>query len=342
MTRFFLGSLNVEGPYFHATGEGLTTCAMNEETGEITRVGACALAQNAIWLARAGEALLVAGENYLNPGTLAAFSQNGSSIGHAQSSLGGAACHIAVASDARTAFVASYLGGITVHALDPSGAVAPAHQHITYPGRGARPARQDKSHPHQSALTPDRSHLLVCDLGCDRIWAHAFDGTRLGEPQAIAVSPGSGPRHLAIHPTLPRFYLLGELDAKLRLFEGSGADWREIAVYTTLPEAFIGEPAGAAVKFHPSGKTLFVSNRHSDTITCFAVDARGNLAHAATFAGQGQTPRDIALSPSGRWLIAVNQDSHILVPFELDPTSGMPTGKTGPAFACGSPFCALF
>ncbi|MCW1923153.1 lactonase family protein [Luteolibacter arcticus] len=343
MTRIFIGSLNIPGPWFHATGEGITACDLNEETGEIFRVSSCSNAENAIWLTRAGGTLLVASERYLEPGEISAFdSKDFTRIGHVQSTLGGAICHIALSSNRRAAVVSNYLGGVTVHALGASGEVAAAHQHIVYPGHGSDLDRQEKSHPHQAAFAPDGRHVLVCDLGCDCVWLHAFDGKHLGEARAIAVAPGSGPRHLVFHPALPRFYVLGELDAKLRVLEGNCEDWREIAVHATLPETFADVPAGAALEFHPSGKSLFVSNRHSDTAVCFAVDTLGDLALAGSFSVRGKTPRDIALSPSGRWLLSVNQDSHEVVPFELDPATGQPTGTHGPVFPCGSPCCAVF
>jgi 6-phosphogluconolactonase len=346
MTPFLIGSLNRKGPYFHATGEGVISCVLDETTGEIHRVAATPNAENAIWLARSVSGVLVASEHYLEAGSVSAwrFESDGIllPVGQAQSSLGGAICHIAVSAENRTAIVSNYLGGVTVHALGVDGAVAPAHQHICYAGHGVNQIRQDKSHPHQAALTPDNSHVLVCDLGCDRVWVHGFDGKSLGDAVPITVSPGSGPRHLVFHPTLPRFYLFGELDAKVRVFEGGGADWREIDVQDTLPEGFNGEPAGAGIRLHCSGKALFAANRNCDSIASFAIDVQGDLERHATFPCQGKTPRDIVLSPSGHWLLCVNQDSHQVIAFELDPISGLPTGKSAPPFACGSPVCGLF
>ncbi len=342
---FQVGSYCEPGIYFHATGEGLTTCLLDEGTGDITRLAGHPAAGNVGWLARSGEMLLVAADQFLEPGKVSAWAlQDGrasSDLGVPQSSLGGAVCHIAVASKT-IALVASYLGGLTVHRVDANNGVSPAHQHITYSGNGPNKDRQEASHPHYAAVTPDGSQVLVCDLGCDKIWVHPFDGNSLGEAVGVAIEPGSGPRHLAIHPTLPRLYLMGELDAKLRVLEAVVTTWQEIAVHPTLPDEFTGEPAGCAIHFHPNGKTLLVSNRNSNSITVFTIDAAGDLERAAVFHCEGQTPREFAISPSGRWLLVVNQDSHQIVPFELNSDSGLPTGKICPAFACGSPMCLTF
>lgn len=346
MTRFLLGSLNHAGPYFHALGEGLTTCALNETTGAITRIHVCSEAENVIWLTRSGNTVWVAIEHYLEPGGISAFAVNEagvcSRVGNEQSSCGGAICHIALTPDHRTAFVSSYHGGISVHEIDADGAVSAAHQTVTYQGSGSDTERQEKSHPHQATVYPDGGRLYVCDLGADMIWIHPLEGGRLGPAHGNPMPSGTGPRHLVFHPTLRRLYLLGELDARLHVFEVRNEGLDLIASHDTLPPWFNGVPAGAAIKFHPSGKTLLVSNRHSDTITVFKVDKCGDLTEANSIPSRGKTPRDFAISPSGRWLLAVNQDSHLVASIELDPCTGMPRGINGQIFICGSPFCAIF
>lgn len=346
MTPFLLGSINIPGPYFHATGEGLTCCALDESTGTITRLAGGPAAENVIWMTRAGTHLWVATERYLEPGEISAFTWDTvagpSRRGQSQSSHGGAICHISASPERNAIFVTSYLGGVSVHAVDAHGEVAPAHQIVTYQGSGPCPGRQQTSHPHQAVVSPDGSRLYVCDLGSDMIWIHPRAGTGLGPAVAIPTPPGSGPRHLAFHPRLPRLYLLGELDARLYVYGFHEDRLQLLKAHDTLPHGFPGTPAAAAIKFHPSGNSLTVSNRHSDTLTVFSVDPAGDLAAAACWPCGGVSPRDFAIAPSGRWLLAVNQDSHTVVPFELDPGSGLPTGRRGPDFACGSPCCALF
>lgn len=346
MTRFFLGSLNRPGPYFHATGEGLITCVLDEATGSITRLHAQPDAENAIWLTRDGPLLLVATERYLEPGEISAFalSETGPPIriGTAQSSHGGAICHAAFTPDRLAVVVASYLGGITVHEISAAGGVAAAHQIIDYQGSGPHPERQDQPHPHQAVVAPDGGSVWVCDLGTDRIHVHPLDGHTLGPAADLVTPSGSGPRHLVFHPVLPRCYVLGELDAMVHLYDVSGSFPVIISSHATLPAEFTGEPAGAAIRIHPSCHTLIVSNRNSDTLAFFRIDATGGLALAACVPTGGRTPRDFAVSPSGRWLLAVNQDSHGVVPIELEPETGLPNGRRGPDFPCGSPVCAIF
>lgn len=342
MTRFLVGSINKAGPWFHATGEGVSVCELDEATGEISRVRAYPEFENAMWMAKAGQFTFVATERYLDGGEVVAFDPTMADTGPAQKTPGGAICHLALANGGRTLYTVSYLGGVTVHAIDDNGVILPAHQDITYIGSGTNPERQEKSHPHQAVVSPDGKHLFVCDLGCDKVWVHPISGEKLGPAAAIGAPAGSGPRHLVFHPRLPRFYLLGELDAQVRVYEGAGTDWRLVASHAAIPEKFAGAAHGGAIRLHPSRKTLAVSVRGSDNIAVFGIDATGDLSPAANFPTGGKTPRDFDFTPSGRWLLALNQDSDNLVAFGFAPDAGLPTGHTGEPFALGCPMCVIF
>ncbi len=338
MSRFLIGSINTPGPWFHATGEGITVCALDEDTGEISRITTSPGIENAIWMTPSPHGLLVATERFLGDGELAAFDASFSRIGQAQTTPGGAICHLALSPDGASIYAVSYLGGVTVHALDESG-IHPAHQFIAYEGSGQN-ERQEKPHPHQAVVSPDGKKLFVCDLGSDKIWVHPIEGPKLGPAQGIEAPPGSGPRHLVFHPTLSSFYLLCELDGMVHTYDGES--YRLIASHSAVPSDFTEVPGGAATKLHPSGASLAVSIRGSDNIAVYLFDTLGGLRPAANFSTRGKAPRDFAFSPSGRWLLALNQDSDTVVPFEFDPSSGLPTGRVGAAFQIGCPVCANF
>jgi 6-phosphogluconolactonase len=130
--------------------------------------------------------------------------------------------------------------------------------------------------------------------------------------------------------------LVGEVDAAQ-----GGFTIREQV--STLPASYAGPMSGAAVKFHPSMETLYVSNRIHDTISVFTIGkADGALSLAGRFASLGQDPRDCEFDRSGRWLLSANQSSGTVVPFELEPQTGLPTGRSGEAFECGTPVCVIF
>ena len=342
MTRLFIGSVNAPNPWFRAEGEGVTVCELDEATGALARVCAYPHAENAMWMMWAGDTLLVASERHTGGGEIGTFDAAFQRIGGPCETPGSAICHLALSPGGETLYAVSYLGGVTAHVLGADGSIGAAHREITYAGSGPNRERQEASHPHQAVVAPDGGHLFVCDLGCDKVWVHSLDGGTLGPAAAIDAPAGSGPRHLVFHPTLPRFYLLSELDGAVRVYEGQGADWKLVASHTALPPNFSGTPGGAAIRLHPSGRTLAVSVRGSDTLAVFDIDARGDLASAANFSSGGKTPRDFDFTPSGRWLVALNQDSDNAVAFRFDADTGLPTGYAGPPFAIGCPVCVIF
>jgi 6-phosphogluconolactonase (cycloisomerase 2 family) len=87
---------------------------------------------------------------------------------------------------------------------------------------------------------------------------------------------------------------------------------------------------------------VYVSNRGYHSVGVFGVDPQdGSLRPVGWEPTQGDTPRAIALDPSGRFLYAANQASDTIVGFRVDEASGKlsPTGQT---VQTGSPSSMVF
>jgi 6-phosphogluconolactonase len=75
----------------------------------------------------------------------------------------------------------------------------------------------DGSHAHQVVLHPRVSNVaLATDLGRDAVTVYhvvqgAGAGTLVPSGASLSFPPGTGPRHMAFHPSLPVLYVLGEL-----------------------------------------------------------------------------------------------------------------------------------
>lgn len=86
--------------------------------------------------------------------------------------------------------------------------------------------------------------------------------------------------------------------------------------------------------FHPGGKTVYVINELTSTITVFAWDgARGALAPiqtvsclAAGYSGTSWTA-EVAVSPDGRFVYGSNRGDDSLAVFSVDPKTGTLTAK---------------
>lgn len=344
MTPLFVGTFSVAGPYFHARGRGLWTAGLDETSGAVVLDRVVAPDLNPVWLTRAGGQLLVASENYFAPGELRSFRASAGDgltpAGSAHASEGGGICHIEVLPASGQVAVCSYFGSLTVHDLRPDGELGPTRQEFRYPGRGPVADRQDRSHPHQARLSPDGRSVWVCDLGTDSVWVHAVGPHGLDQPVRTALPPGSGPRHLVFHRTGPWASVLGELDGHLRTLGLDGRERADAAV-NILPS---GSPGGGACSLllHPVADILYATDRPSNTLTTAQAGAAGGPPVTRRLALEGRTPRDAVISPSGRWLVLAFQDSDTVQALELDPDSGWPTGRSGPALSVGSPFSLAF
>jgi len=88
--------------------------------------------------------------------------------------------------------------------------------------------RQEASHPHSAIISPDNKYIFVQDLGSDKIWLHSMSKIKselsdknshlLTVDSSVDLSPGSGPRHLIFHQTLPFAYLITELTSTVCVF----------------------------------------------------------------------------------------------------------------------------
>lgn len=238
--------------------------------------------------------------------------------------------NIATDRTGRLLFAASYSGNkLSVSRILADGSVAPAHQVIA-----------TKPMAHSIQPTPDNRHVLATSLGGDEIMQFDLDvdaGTlKPATPAVIALPEKSGPRHLAFHPNGRFVYLIDELDSALRVFNLDTAQGTLSLVQsdTALPLGFNGKPWGADIHLTPDGRFLYSSERGSDTIGAFRVDAQsGKLTRIAHYPTETQ-PRGFNIDPSGRYLLAVGQKSDSLTVYAIDPVQGTlstlaryPTGK---------------
>ena len=157
-------------------------------------------------------------------------------------------------------------------------------------------------------------------------------------PAEMSTDAGAGPRHLALHPTLPRAYLINELRNTLQTVAVSASGtMTPIQQVQTLPSTFGGTNTTAEVAVHPNGRFVFGSNRGHDSIVTWRVDAvSGQLTLVGHTDTEGQAPRHFSLDPSGNWLIVGNQGSGTVWLFRVNPATGALTA-VGEVAAVSSP-----
>ncbi|WP_242182127.1 lactonase family protein [Sphingomonas sp. CARO-RG-8B-R24-01] len=248
--------------------------------------------------------------------------------------IGGAApCHIALDRTETRLAVANYASGsMSLVRLDPqTGLPAGDVQVRANAGSGPDPHRQEAPHAHWVGFSPDGRRLYQTDLGTDEVLRFAIDGDgAVGVPRtAYAAPPGSGPRHLLLHPHLPRrAYLANELANTLTVLEcADDGTLAAVATLSTLPPGWQGESILAHIALNAAGDRLYVSNRGHDSVAVFALDRDGMptlLDHAPT---NGASPRFFLLLEDHRLLVVAHEKAQTVTTLAIDADGRL--GSTG-------------
>jgi 6-phosphogluconolactonase len=228
---------------------------------------------------------------------------------------GGLPCHVTLDRTGKWLLAGNYRGGsFAVFPVQADGAIGPRSAFVQHRGSGKDPARQESAHVHSCIMDPSNRFLMVADLGLDRVAVYELDkkkGTVQSRPELWTVArPGAGPRHMAFHPNGLFFYVVNELDSTVSAFIHNAESGRleEFQTIAMLPPGFTEFNSAADIHIHPNGRFLYASNRGHDSIAIYSINPeKGRLAllgHSSTLGGE---PRNFALAPSGKFLLAANQ-----------------------------------
>lgn len=261
-------------------------------------------------------------------------------------SAGDHPCYVSVSKDQKVVFVGNYSSGtLSAVKIEPDGTLNPAIQTIQHQGGSVNKSRQDKPHVHAVVLSPDGRFLMVPDLGTDKVHIYAIntaDDKPLQPVSEAAVSPGGGPRHLTFHPNGKYAYLIRELDAAVTVFDYNNGSLREKQTITLLDPKFQGKVGAADIHVSPDGKFLYGSNRgEANEITIYAIGGDGKLTYVGRQPTLGMTPRNFAIDPTGKFLLAANQDTNDVVIFQRDTRTGL-LRDTGKRIQVDKPVCLKF
>lgn len=236
-------------------------------------------------------------------------------------------CFLSLAQDDRFLLVGNYgSGSCAVFPIDPDGSIAPASCILPHDGKSIDGVRQSGPHVHHITQTPDGSGVLAVDLGQDKILHYKADwehGSLIaGKYPSIEALPGQGPRHLVWNREGNRLYVITEMSGEINVYAPSADGKMEMIQRISAAAEGQAEHGGAAIRIHPSGQFLYVSLRTTNMIGVFRIRPDGTLEQAAHRSCHGRAPRDIAISPCGRFLLVANQDSGNISVFTLDTATG--------------------
>lgn len=329
--ELFVGTYTERLPHVDGNAPGILRAGYSGH-GRLGDPAAAATLRNPSWITVSGDVLYSVSETSAQDGqgSVAAYriaADDSLTLLGALPSGGADPAHLALSPNRRHLLVANYSGGsVALFGLEErTGRITRRLDLARHAGTGPDPARQDAPHPHMVALDPLGGLVLVPDLGTDAVWTYTIEQDRLVPGRRIDCPAGTGPRHLAFHPSGDAFFLVGELANTLTVFHRTANGFTAGSTLPLLPGPRPGHSQAAAVRVTADGALVFVSNRGHDSITAFRNGPGNALRHAATVPAHGRAPRDLALTPDEGYLLTANQDSRSVSVFELDP--GAADGK---------------
>jgi len=113
---------------------------------------------------------------------------------------------------------------------------------------------------------------------------------------------------------------LNELGCSITLYDlGDDGSLSPIETVPTLPEGWDGENTTADIHTSPDGAYVYASNRGHDSLVIYSIDqSTGKMTFIGHEPSQGNTPRNFAITPDGKFLIVENQDSDNIVSFKRE------------------------
>ncbi len=233
-------------------------------------------------------------------------------------------CSMTVSKNGRLLIGASFNDGVVSSFQLKSGRTERAVSRIELP-RFTK-GRKKLARAHDVEFSKDMRHAFVPDTFNNRVYVFAVDPKSAALRQSHFVTSDSfqGPRHLILNESGDQLYVLNQTGSSVVVFRHDGkGGLQELQVISTLPAGYSGrQNHSAEVLLHPSGKTLYVSNRVHDSLVAFRVGEDGQLTKIQTISSGGKSPWSFVLSKDGKHLICSNRKSNNLLVFSIDTYSG--------------------
>ncbi|MEU3570721.1 lactonase family protein [Kitasatospora sp. NPDC036755] len=324
--RAFIGSFTSAG------GRGIVLASLDPDTGALTATGAVdAVDPSYLALGQAPGGPVLYAVSETAPGAVTAYDVAGAvprPLGAPVPVDGDDPTHLSLTRG--HLLTANYgSGSVSVLPLAADGAPQAPSGVLRHRGSGPDRDRQRGPHAHQVLPDPSGRWVLGVDLGTDSVRICALDPAtgELTVHAETTLPPGTGPRHLAFHPSGRHVYVLGELRPVVTVcrWDAETGALEAVAEAPLFPDG-VEEPASpSAPVVSPDGRFLWVAVRGTDSIVVLALDPTGDRGSAvASVPCGGHGPRDLVLGPTGTRLYVANKRSGDVTWFDVDAATGTP------------------
>ena len=252
------------------------------------------------------------------PGAVVFLNEDGSYQKHQNINFNDGACYLSLDKENRHILGVSYGNGrLNVYPLDDQG----------IPGKAVTTIDEGKQQAHCILLPPDGKNVYIPYVKENlAILQYAYDGktgmVKPLEPKDAKPPLGSGPRHMAYHPTLPMVYFSNEQGIGLSSYrrEANGQLKAEQDISILPPGMSKMGLSASDLLITPDGKFLFAGLRGHrqdfDRVSRYRVLKDGK----AEFLGlteADQIPWGLTLSPDGKFLLVTATNGASLTAYRI-------------------------
>jgi 6-phosphogluconolactonase len=317
-------------PYAPVPGKGIYSMTIDRE-GRLKLDGVAEALNPAVLIPGDDANMYAICETIREEGTVRRYTVNpDASLAYHESftASGRSTCFLALAPKRDAAIVINYWDAIVdVVELDPAGRLGPVLQSFKQFHRPEGTWRQVKNRedhwgnrqvgPHAHCAHFWHGWVFIPDLGENAIFQYRWDAEqrKLTRETWISFAAGSGPRHMAMHPTLDICYVSNELFntvcvAKLDASDPATIKPRLVPIqYESTIDNRENVSYVSEIKLSPDARFLYVSNRGDNSLAIFKVLPDGRLERTGLVPTGGKFPRHFAITPDGKAVIVANQDS---------------------------------
>lgn len=328
-SQFIIGSYSVPSPWVgspDAHGKGLSIAYLDVSSGEM-RIECTIDALNPSFMRRdpSGNNLWVITEPQRGGDLLIyQLGRSGALELRGRTPTGAdAPCHLEIDFARRLVFVSHFHGHtVSVLPLADDGIAGTPIAFLDSPTVVGSVDRGDVlSRPH-SATRVRSDELIVTDTGRDMILLYRVSGLDSFELVDTLVMPtGTGPRHLAWSDQTSTAFVSHQESASLgvvRLTDTVKGARLQLQGVIDSPGLGRYTPRPSEVVMHRSGRIVYMANRIDNSLSIFELnDGSAGAELIGCVDVLGESPRQFALTPDGRFLLVANGDSDEVVSFAV-------------------------